>query len=108
MPEITILEYQTPSEKRPYVEWIRELKDRQAAAIIRTRINRVRLGQFGSHRNVGDKVWELKISFGPGYRVYYLMDGENMVILLCGGDKSTQSRDIEKAKEYAADYWRRK
>lgn len=106
--EIVILEYQTPTGRRPYVEWMRKLKDRQGAAIIRTRLNRVRLGQFGSHRSVGEKVWELKISFGPGYRIYYLMDGETMVILLCGGDKSTQPRDIEQAREFAADYLRRK
>jgi putative addiction module killer protein len=65
------------------------------------------LGHFGKQRWVGDGVWELKIKFGPGYRVYYLIEREQVVILLCGGDKGTQDRDITRAKDYATDYWRR-
>ena len=103
-----VLEYQTSGGRRPYVEWIRRLKDRQGVAIIRNRIKRIRLGHFGSHRSLGGSVWELKIFFGPGYRVYYLLDGEQLVLLLCGGDKDSQVRDIEVAKQFAADYWTRK
>ena len=103
-----VFEYQTSSGRRPYLEWIRQLKDRQGVFVIRNRIKRLRLGQFGDHRSVGNGVSELRIFFGPGYRVYYLMDGERLIILLSGGDKESQSRDIEKAKEFAMDYWRRK
>jgi putative addiction module killer protein len=103
-----IFEYQTSSGRRPYLEWIRQLKDRQGAAVIRNRINRLRLGQFGDHRSIGDGVWELRLFSGPGYRIYYLMDGRQIVILLFGGDKDSQSRDIVKVKEFSVDYWRRK
>jgi putative addiction module killer protein len=68
----------------------------------------MQLGHFGKSRNITDGVWELKIYFGPGYRVYYLKEGKNLVILLCGGDKSSQDRDIGRAKIYAEDYRRRR
>ena len=103
-----VLEYQTATGRKPYVEWIRRLKDRQGVGIIRNRIKRLRLGQFGDHRSVGYGVLELRIFFGPGYRVYCLRDGEHFVVLLCGGDKGSQFRDIEAARLFAADYWRRK
>ncbi len=71
--------------------------------IILTRLDRVGQGNFGNCEPVGEGVLELKIDFGPGYRVYFGTDGDN-VILLCGGTKGTQSRDIEKAKEHWRDY----
>src|ERR1019366_8273050 len=101
-----VIEYQTSAERKPYVEWIRDLKDRQGVAVIRNRIKRLRMGQFGDRRSVGGGVWELRIFFGPGYRIYYILDGERLVILLSGGDKDSQFRDIDKAKLFAADYWR--
>ena len=76
--------------------------------MIRTHTTRLELGHFGDHRAVGDGIWELKIRYGPGYRVYYLLDGEKLIILLCGGHKGSQDRDIANAKTYAADYRRRK
>ncbi len=103
-----ILEYQTENGRRPYVEWIRGLKDRHGAAVIRNRLKRIRLGQFGDHRSVGAGVWELRIFFGPGYRIYYLLDGNQVVVLLCGGDKDSQVPDISVARLFANDYWRRK
>ena len=103
-----VLEYQTTTGRRPYVEWVRQLKDKPTEAIIRSRIKRLRQDNFGDHRSVGSGVWEMRIFFGPGYRVYYLMDGWHLVILLCGGDKDSQMRDIVMAKDFAADYWRRK
>jgi putative addiction module killer protein len=103
-----VYEYQTASGRRPYLEWIRQLKDRQSAFVVRNRIKRLRLGQLGDHRHVGSGVFELRIFFGPGYRIYCLMDGDRRVILLIGGDKDSQERDIAKAKDYAVDYWRRK
>ena len=64
--------------------------------MIRARIRRLELGNPGRHRSVGQGVWELKIDHGPGYRVYYGEDGGTLVILLCGGDKSSQARDINR------------
>jgi putative addiction module killer protein len=106
--KFSVLEYQTENWRKPYAEWVKGLKDRTGAAIIRSHVTRMELGHFGNHRPVGDGVWEMKIHFGPGYRVYYLHDGERVVILLCGGDKDTQARDIAQAKNYATDYGRRK
>ena len=105
---MNVLEYQTANGQRPYQGWIRNLKDRQGVEIIHVRMARLRLGMFGDHRYVADGVWELRIFFGPGYRIYYLLDGDDLVILLCGGDKDSQNQDIDKAKTFAADYWRRK
>jgi putative addiction module killer protein len=68
------------------------------------RINRLRLGSFGDYKAVGDGVCELRIDYGPGYRVYFGRHGTEIVILLIGGDKRSQDRDIETAKEYWADY----
>jgi putative addiction module killer protein len=103
-----VLEYQTESWKKPYAEWLRGLKDRIGASIIKSRVARMKLGHFGTSRHVGNGVCELKVRYGPGYRVYYLRDGEQLIILLCGGDKGDQDRDVERAKDYATDYWRRK
>ena len=99
-----IIEYVTESGKCPFEDWINDLKDIQARALIRKRLTRIRLGNFGNVRTIGDGVMELKIDFGPGYRVYYALDGETLVVLLCGGDKGSQERDILKAKEYWKDY----
>jgi putative addiction module killer protein len=99
-----VLIYETADDKRPFEDWLNGLKDVVARAMIRKRINRVRKGNLGKNRNVGDGVWELKIDFGPGYRAYYGEDGPTVVVLLCGGDKGSQDRDIAKAKEYWLDY----
>ncbi len=96
--------YVTEDEHTPYTEWLDALKDREARARIRTRIERVTMGNFGDHRSVGGGVMELRFTLGPGYRVYYGMDGKTIVLLLCGGDKSTQQADIRRAKTYWAEY----
>ncbi len=80
------------------------LKDRMSRARIRARIDKVALGNFGDYKSVGDGVNELRFTFGPGYRVYYGLDGEKIILLLFGGEKSTQEKDIKKAKEYWKDY----
>ena len=77
--------------------WLRGLRDRTARARILVRIDRLALGNPGDVRPVGEGVSELRISYGPGYRVYFAQRGEMLVILLCGGDKSTQDRDMARA-----------
>jgi putative addiction module killer protein len=86
-----------------FVGWFSRLRDQQAAARINIRIRRLSLGNAGDVKPVGGGVSELRIDYGPGYRVYYAQQGEALVVLLCGGDKRSQSRDIAIAKSLAAD-----
>ena len=102
-----IRRYRTPNNKVPISDWIHELDNVEAARIM-AHIDRIKTGNFGNSRSVGGGVSELKINFGPGYRVYYLRDGGAVVILLCGGDKGSQATDILRAQRYAEDYWRQK
>jgi len=82
--------------------WLRRLRDQQARAKILARIDRLEDGNPGKTRSVGSGVVEMKIDFGPGYRVYYSQRGQMLILLLCGGDKSTQANDIKLAKALAA------
>jgi putative addiction module killer protein len=84
-----------------FTNWFYNLKDRRARARVQARIDRMELGNFGDVAPVGEGVSELRIFYGPGYRVYFVRRGSTVVILLSGGDKSTQSSDIVKAKELA-------
>lgn len=84
-----------------FKEWLADLRDRRAAARITSRIERVAFGLFGDVEPVGEGVSELRIDYGPGYRAYFVRRGARLVILLCGGDKSSQDRDIRRAKELA-------
>ena len=86
-----------------FAKWLKSLRDAKAAAKIAQRIVRVSSGLLGDMKPVGQGVSELRIDFGPGYRIYFMQRSEILIILLCGGDKSTQARDIRKAKELAAD-----
>jgi len=88
----------TIRETDVYAKWFSRLRDVVARSRILVRLRRVSLGNFGEYRELGDDVCELKFHFGPGYRVYYTIRNGELVILLAGGDKSTQSRDIAKAK----------
>ncbi len=96
--------YQTAAGERPFVEWLEDLNDRQARTRIEARLARVAVGNFGDVEPVGEGVMELRIDWGPGYRVYFARVGQVIVLLLCGGDKRTQQRDINRAKEYFEDY----
>ncbi len=98
-----LLKYITENGGCPFDSWLEGLKSKKTQAIITTRLNRLIQGNFGLCRRL-DSIWELKIDFGPGYRVYFAEDGDTIVVLLCGGDKSTQTKDVEKAQEYWADY----
>jgi putative addiction module killer protein len=84
-----------------FERWFARLRDRMAIARIQSRINRLQLGLLGDIKPVGKGVSEMRIDYGPGYRIYFFRRGREVVILLAGGDKRTQSRDIEKALEYA-------
>lgn len=101
---LSIKYYRAASGREPFTEWIEGLRDRRGRAIIKARLDRLRLGDLGRHKSVGDGVIELKIDFGPGYRVYFGKIRETVVLLLCGGDKGSQDRDIERAKKYFRDY----
>lgn len=82
-------------------KWLVKLKDRQAAASIQARIRRFMTGNLGDVKPVGNGVSEARIFVGKGYRLYFIMDGAELIVLLCGGDKSSQQRDIELAKKLA-------
>jgi putative addiction module killer protein len=99
--------YVTEDGRAPFSEWLASLRDLKARAKIRVRLDRVSLGNFGDCHGVGDGVQELRIDYGPGYRVYFGQEGATIVLLLCGGDKSTQTKDIEIAKGYWNEYRRR-
>ena len=88
------------NNEAPLIKWLEALRDRVAFAKIAVRLDRVQAGNFGVVKALGDGVSQLKIDHGPGYRVYYAMSGKTVVLLLIGGDKSTQSRDVETAKAY--------
>ena len=84
-----------------FTNWLESLRDGVARVRIATRIRRMELGNFGDVKPVGEGVSELRITYGPGYRLYFVQQGREVVILLCGGDKSSQRRDIAAAKQMA-------
>lgn len=86
---------------REFDHWLRRLKDRQGRLRILARLDRLAAGNFGDVKPVGGGVMELRLAFGPGYRVYLTRRGNQLVLLLCGGDKSSQSDDIIKARQLA-------
>ncbi len=98
--------YETFEGRSPFQDWIDGLKDERAIEIITIRIGRLRAGSFGDCRPVGGGVLELRVHYGPGYRIYLGPAGSALVILLCGGDKSTQAKDIRMAQRYWEDYRR--
>ena len=107
-PQNEIRLYQTVSAESPFEIWLKKLKDQKARFIIRARLDRLAFGLLGKCEPVSEGIFELKIFYGPGYRIYFGQEQKTIMILLLGGDKSTQSRDIEKAKFYWRDYQRRK
>ena len=99
-----VLQYLTASGRKPLAEWLEGLRDREARARISARLDRLSAGLLGDWKSVGGGVCELRIDHGPGYRVYYGQDGNTLILLLRGGTKRTQTKDIEKAHEYWQDY----
>ena len=103
-----INEYTDEQDKSPYAEWLASLRDARARARVIMQVDRMELSLFGDSEPVGDGLSEVKIHYGPGYRVYYGKEGPDAYVLLCGGDKSTQSKDIKRAKTYWQEHKRRK
>ena len=102
--EYKIYHYQTITGKRPFSKWLNDLSDRRAQATINFRLEQLKIGNFGKCSTVGEGVFELKIDMGPGYRLYFSQIGLEIVLLLCGGDKKSQRKDIAIAKKYYQDY----
>ena len=103
---IEVREYIAHNGKTPFSEWLKGLRDRETRARTRTRLNRVRLGNFGDCKPLGDGVFELRLMFGPGYRIYFGREHDQLVILLGGGEKDTQYKDITRARAAWEDYRR--
>jgi putative addiction module killer protein len=101
---IDVRHYLSRTGKDVFDAWLTKLADARAQAKIATRISRLALGNFGDCKPLRQGLCELRIDWGPGYRVYYAMVGRECVLLLCGGDKRKQSADIARALEYLKDY----
>jgi len=96
-----VAEFVTGNGKSPFAEWIQDIAKFDKLRMLQ-RIDRLKHGNFGDYKSVGDGVYELRFKFGSGYRIYYGIMDDRIVLLLCGGDKDSQRKDIESAK----DYWR--
>ncbi len=104
---IELLRYQRNDGREPFSEWLNGLRDKLAQARIRIRLRQVQSGNFGDCEPVGEGVIELRVHVGAGYRVYCARHGKTVVLLLCGGDKSSQAADIGRAKALWTDWKRR-
>ena len=102
---IEIVIYATDTDKEPFSNWQDKL-DKKIKAIVMKRLDRIRLGNFGDSKRIqsGSGIWELRIDHGPGYRIYFGKEGSTIVILLTGGSKKSQTKDIAKAKQYWLNY----
>lgn len=96
--------YTTADGIAPFLKWQKSLKDKRARAKIRSRLDRIESGNLGDCKFVGGGVYELRIDYGPGYRVYFGQENDVILLLLWGGDKGTQAKDIRKAQSYWKDY----
>lgn len=102
--ERKLISYTGADGKAPFESWLRDLRDKRVKARLLNRLDRLRLGNFGDCKSVGGGVFELRFHFGAGYRIYFGLDGKDLVVLLCGGDKSSQHKDIATATEYWKEY----
>ena len=102
---IEIVIYATDTDKEPFSDWQHKL-DKKMRAIVMKRLDRIRLGNFGDAKRLqgATGIWELRIDHGPGYRVYFAKEGSTIVLLLTGGSKKSQTKDIAKAKQYWLNY----
>lgn len=100
---LTVREHLTGDGRNPFREWLGTL-DVAVKARVQARVLRFELGNPGDHKSVGAGVWEARLAFGPGYRLYFGKDGESVILLLLGGAKATQRRDIRRAQEFWRDH----
>jgi putative addiction module killer protein len=101
--KLRVREYLTADDKNPYREWLGTL-GAPVRARVQARVLRFELGNLGDSKSVGEGVWEARLAFGPGYRLYFGRQGKTVILLLLGGDKGSQTRDIRRAKRYWADF----
>ncbi len=99
--------YTQADGKQPFAAWFNRLRDQTAAQSLAARLARLEAGNAGDAKTVGGGVFELRIDVGKGYRVYFALAGRRLVLLLCGGQKATQAKDIKTAKKYWAEFQRR-
>ena len=100
---LTIREYLTADGKSPFRAWLESLTV-AVRARIQARVLRFEMGHLGDHKTVGSGVWEARVMFGPGYRIYFGKDGDAIIVLLVGGDKGSQAKDILRAHDFWGDY----
>ena len=100
---VTVREYETADGRVPFRDWLATL-DRATRARVQARVFRFETGNLGDHKGVGGGVQEARLIFGPGYRIYFGQDGATLVLLLVGGSKGTQTKDIRRARQYWRDY----
>lgn len=100
----SIIVYTDKSGKEPFTKWLYGLSDHMTRRKIFTRLRRIEQGNYGDCKHVQDGVFELRLFSGPGYRIYFGEDGDTLLILLCGGDKSSQETDIQNAIRYWREY----
>ena len=96
--------YRDKNGNEPFERWLTSIRDNRTVARIDNRLKRVRLGQLGDHRSIGEGVFEFRLDFGPGYRIYFGRIGNQRLLLLMGGDKNSQAKDIARAKQYWKDF----
>ena len=101
---INLVRYQQTNGDEPLSDWLNGVRDKMAQARVRIRLRQVEAGNFGDCESVGEGVSELRVHVGAGYRVYFGRHGQTVVVLLCGGDKRTQTSDIKRAKLFWADW----
>jgi putative addiction module killer protein len=101
--KLTIREYLTPDGRNPFRDWLDQLEV-LARARIQARVLRFEMGNLGDHKSVGGAVWEARLPFGPGYRIYFGKDGPSIILLLLGGDKASQTEDIRQAQRFWVQY----
>jgi putative addiction module killer protein len=99
-----VIVYANEVGKEPFTDWLYGLRDVMGRKRILVRVSRLQQGNYGDCEPVGEGISELRMFFGPGYRVYFGERGENIIVLLCGGDKDSQSKDIQQAKAYWKEY----
>lgn len=100
----TVIVYSDKTGKESFIKWINSLKDARIRRRILARLRRIEQGNYGDCKHLQENVFELRLFFGPGYRIYFGEDGNTLVVLLCGGDKSNQEKDIQKAVKYWQEY----